>query len=227
MTAIPVMYVAGHVGQVAAEIGAACRNIGFFYVTGHPVSQALRDEMFAGTAAVFGQTDRQKRRVLYTTAGNRGHVPMKGEALAPSKPADLKEAVNIGLDLPADDLDHLAGRGFRAANPWPSLPDFRDAMLASFDACCGLGRLQHRAFAIDLGLAPGFLEDKLDRLMAVLRLLHYPPAPARTETSQLGAGEHADCGCATPDRPARFAPIRDDAFLTAHLSPTYEKSGLA
>jgi isopenicillin N synthase-like dioxygenase len=34
-------------------------------------------------------------------------------------------------------------------------------------------------------------------------------------------------GCATPDRPARYAPIRGDDFLTSRLSPTYAKSGLA
>jgi isopenicillin N synthase-like dioxygenase len=314
MTAIPVIDVSGLMGgdaaRVAAEIGAACRNVGFFYVTGHPIPQALRDEVFATAATFFAQSDPQKSRVLYTAAGNRGYVPMKGEALDPGKPADLKEAFNIGLDLPADDPDVLAGRGFRAANLWPDVPGFRATMLAYFDACLGLGRLLHRAFALDLGLPPDFFDDKIDRPMAVLRLLHYPPAPAQAEAGQLGAGEHTDYGCvtllatdgvgglqvrsragdwldaphvpgafvcnigdclmrwtndiyvstphrvvspagrerfsvaffldpnpeadiaclpgcATPDRPARYAPIRGDAFLTARLSPTYEKSGLA
>jgi isopenicillin N synthase-like dioxygenase len=203
-----------------------------------------------------------------------------------------------------------AGRGFRATNLWPDLPGFRDTMLAYFDACHRLGLLLHRAFAQDLGLAPDFFDDKLDRPMAVLRLLHYPPAPERAEAGQLGAGEHTDYGCVTllatdgvgglevrtrggdwvpaphvpgtfvcnigdclmrwtndiyvstphrvvspagrerfsvaffldpnpdaeiaclpgcamPDRPARYSPIRGDAFLRARLSPTYEKSGLA
>ena len=268
------------------------------------------DEVFAASAAFFAQDEAAKRSVLYTASGNRGYVPMKGEALDPGRPADLKEAFNIGLELPADDPELLAGQMFRASNLWPEMAGFRETMLAYFDACHGLGRLLHRAFAVDLGLAPDFFEDKLDRPMAVLRLLHYPPAPARAEAGQLGAGEHTDYGCvtllatdgvgglevrtragewlkaphvpgafvcnigdclmrwtndiyvstphrvvspagrerysiaffldpnpdadiaclpncATAERPARYAPIRGDAFLASRLSPTYEKSGLA
>jgi isopenicillin N synthase-like dioxygenase len=314
MTAIPVIDVSALGGsdasRIATEIGAACRDVGFFYVTGHTVPKDLSAAVFETSARFFAQSDTEKRAVLYTAAGNRGYVPMQGEALDPSKPADLKEAFNIGLDLPADDPDVVAGREFRAVNHWPNLPGFRDTMLAYFAACQELGCLLHRAFALDLGLPPAFFDDKIDRPMAVLRLLHYPPAPERAQTGQLGAGEHTDYGCvtllatdgvgglqvrsrsgdwldaphipgafvcnigdclmrwtndiyvstphrvvspagrerfsvaffldpnpdaeiaclpncATPDRPARYAPIRGDAFLTARLSPTYHKSGLS
>lgn len=294
---------------VASKIGAACRDIGFFYVANHGVPRALMDAVFATSAAFFAQDEAVKRETLYSAAGNRGYVPMKGEALDPSKPADLKEAYNIGLELADDDLELLAGRMFRARNLWPAMPGFRDTMLAYFDACHSLGRALHRAFAGDLGLEPDYFDDKLDRPMAVLRLLHYPPALTASEAGQMGAGEHTDYGCvtllatdgvgglevrnragewlaaphvpgafvcnigdclmrwtndvyvstphrvvsppgqerysvaffldpnpdadiaclpgcATPDRPARYAPIRGDAFLLSRLSPTYARSGL-
>lgn len=316
MTTIPVIDVSALAGTdeasiepVAAEIGAACRDVGFFYVVGHTVGAERIAAAFAASNAFFAQAEAVKRQVLYTAAGNRGYVPMKGEALDPRKPADLKEAFNIGLDLPADDPELKAGRMFRAENLWPSMPGFRETMLDYFAACHRFGVQLHRAFAIDLGLAPNFFASKLDRPMAVLRLLHYPPAPARSEEGQLGAGEHTDYGCvtllatdgvgglevrtragewvkaphvegafvcnigdclmrwtndiyvstphrvvspagrerysiaffldpnpdadiaclpgcATADRPARYAPIRGDAFLLSRLSPTYEKSGL-
>lgn len=316
MTAIPVIDVSGLAGgeaaarRVAAEIGAACREVGFFYIVGHPVPGALRKAVFAKAAEFFALPEAAKRAVLYTASGNRGYVPIRGEALDPTRPADLKEAFNIGLDLPSDDPDLLAGRGFRAVNLWPDLAGFRDTMLDYFGACHALGRLLHRAFALDLGLDADFFEDKLDRPMAVLRLLHYPPAPGQAEAGQLGAGEHTDYGCVTllatdgvgglevrtrggdwlaaphvpgsfvcnigdclmrwtndiyvstphrvvspagrerfsvaffldpnpdadiaclpgcalPGRPARYRPIRGDAFLAARLSPTYQDSGLA
>ena len=70
-----------------------------------------------------------------------------------------------GLELPADDPELLAGQMFRAENLWPDMAGFRATMLAYFHACHSLGRLLHRAFAIDLGLRQDFFEDKLDRLL--------------------------------------------------------------
>ena len=317
MSAIPIIDVSPlgsaddkAIERVAGEIGIACRETGFFYVVGHAVSAALMRSVFDAAGAFFAQSAATKKQVLYTAAGNRGYVPMKGEALDPTRPADLKEAFNIGLELPSNDPELLAGRMFRAANLWPSMPGFRETMLGYFAACHQLGQLLHRAFAIDLGLPPTFFGDKLDRPMAVLRLLHYPSAPELAEEGQLGAGEHTDYGCvtllatdgvgglevrtrsgewlkaphvegafvcnigdclmrwtndiyvstphrvvspagkerysiaffldpnpnadiaclpgcATAQRPARYASIKGDAFLLSRLSPTYEKSGLA
>ena len=185
------------VEALASEIGRACRDIGFFYVTNHSVPADLVDRAFAASADFFAREEREKMQAVYSASGNRGYVPMKGEALDPTRPADLKEAFNIGLELPPDDPEIVEGRMFRAENRWPDMPGFRDTMLAYFGACHGLGRAIHRAFAIDIGLDEDFFEDKLDRPMAVLRLLHYPPAPERPDEGQLGAGEHTDYGCVT------------------------------
>jgi isopenicillin N synthase-like dioxygenase len=156
-------------------------------------------------SGIFEQADRlfaapepvRAAVALGPTTGNRGHVPLRGEALDPAQPADLKQAFNVGLELAPDDPELLAGAMFRAPNLWPALPGFRDAVLAYFDAVWGVGRALHRAFAVDLGLAPDFFEDKLDRPMATLRLLHYPARPDAMEAGQLGAGAHTDYGNVT------------------------------
>jgi isopenicillin N synthase-like dioxygenase len=89
----------------------------------------------------------------------------------------------------------VAGLPFRGVNLWPAgIDGFRPTLLAYFDAVWMLGRNLHRAFAVDLGLAPDFFETKLDRPMATLRLLHYPPRPAALAEGQLGAGAHTDYG---------------------------------
>jgi isopenicillin N synthase-like dioxygenase len=51
----------------------------------------------------------------------------------------------------------------------------------------------HRAFASDLGLRTDFFDDKFDRPMATLRLLHYP-APTPGSEPRTGAGAHTDYG---------------------------------
>jgi isopenicillin N synthase-like dioxygenase len=174
--------------------------------------------------AFFAQPAAVKNAVAITkSAHNRGYVRMGGEKLDPSKPADLKEAYNIGLELAPDDPELLAGVPFRGLNMWPELPGFRATLLAYFEAVWRLGRTLHLAFAHDLGLAPDFFADKLDRPMATLRLLHYPPMPAAVETGQLGAGEHTDYGnitlLATDEAGGLEVRRRDGVWLAAPPIP--------
>jgi isopenicillin N synthase-like dioxygenase len=180
--------------RIAREIGEACRGIGFFYVVNHGVAGATIEAAFALSARFFALPIAEKRALaIETIGGNRGYSGLMHEALDPSKAADMKEAFNIGLELAPDDPEILAKKPFRSLNAWPDLADFRKAMLGYFDDCAKLAARLHRAFAADLALAPNFFEDKFDRPMATLRLLHYPPTPANAD-GQLGAGEHTDYG---------------------------------
>jgi isopenicillin N synthase-like dioxygenase len=184
--------------QIAAEIGVACRGIGFFYITNHGVSEKLIKDAFQKSAELFALHAGQKDAMsMLRSRHNRGYVGFSAEALDPSKPPDLKEAFNIGLDLDANDPEVLANKPFRGVNVWPELLGFRETMLAYFDAVWRADRNLHRAFAIDLQLPPNFFEDKLDRPMATLRVLHYPPMPNTIAQGQLGAGEHTDYGNVT------------------------------
>ena len=133
----------------------------------------------------------------------------------------MKAAFNIGLELPPDHPDVLAGKPFRAVNVWPdeaALPAFRATMLAYFDACHQLGIRLHQALANDLGIAENFFDNTLDRPLATLRLLHYPPRPERFEPGQMGAGEHTDYGnitlLATDDAGGLEVQTRDGQWIS-------------
>jgi isopenicillin N synthase-like dioxygenase len=185
----------GALERLAAELGAAAREVGFFYLVGHGVDRALVARVFELSAAFFARPIGEKAELAISRSPhNRGYVAMKGESLDPTKPADLKEAFNIGLDLSSEDSRVKAGEPFRGVNVWPSMPGWREAMLAYFDAVWRAGRFLHRGIAGDLGLPETFFEDKLDQPMATLRLLHYPPQPPVADAGQIGAGEHTDYG---------------------------------
>ncbi len=200
--AIPIIDVAALLGggddglrTVAAQLGAAARGVGFFAVTGHGVPKALRDAVFVGSRQFFTLPPAAKDTLsIQRSPHNRGYVGMKGESLDPTKPPDLKEAFNIGLDLDPDDPRVMASEPFRGVNLWPDLPGWRETMLAYFDAVWRLGRQLHRAVAYDLAMQADYFEDKLDEPMATLRLLHYPARPSEIAAGQLGAGEHTDYG---------------------------------
>jgi isopenicillin N synthase-like dioxygenase len=205
MPAIPIIDVASlltgdETGESAAAgaIGAACRDTGFFYITEHGVPAALIEDVFAASAGFFAAPQSVKRAAAFSGPGsNRGYIPLGGETLDPGRPADVKEAFNIGLELAADDPDLLAGKPFRAPNLWPDRAGFRMVMLEYFGRMWRLGRDLHRAFARDLGVDPLFFEGKFVKPMATLRLLHYPPSGDPIVSGQLGAGVHTDYGNVT------------------------------
>src|SRR5436309_536629 len=131
--------------QVAGEIGAACRRVGFFYVVNHGVSADQIEAAFAQSRAFFAQSVDQKLEVsMDVVGGNRGYSGFMREALDPAHGLDKKEAFNIGVELAADDAGLIAGEPFRALNGWPALTGFRAALLDYFNACLKLGGELHR-----------------------------------------------------------------------------------
>src|SRR5208337_5327500 len=89
---------------VAAKIGAACRDVGFFYVVGHGVPTTLMDEAFAQSRRFFALPLADKQGIaIETVGGNRGYSALLHEALDPTRGPDLKEAFNVGFELQPDD----------------------------------------------------------------------------------------------------------------------------
>lgn len=179
---------------VAAEIGAACRGLGFFLVRDHGVAPAVRDGAFGAARWFFAQSAADKEAcAIEQSPHNRGYVRLGAETLDPaSGQADAKEAFNIGLELAADDARVLAGEPFRGVNLWPDAPAFRSASLAYFEAVWALGVRLHSAFALDLGLEEPWFAPHFNAPMATLRMLRYPPGG-----DGFGAGAHTDYGSAT------------------------------
>jgi len=176
--------------DIARQLGSACRGTGFFAITGHGVPRALRNGAFAAADAFFALPMDRKRPLARGLHGpNRGYVGLGAEALDERAPPDLKEAYNL---VWTDD------GATRPPNVWPDLPGWREAVQAYFDAVLDVGRLLHRAFALDLGADEHYFDDKLDRPQATLRLLHYPARfDADAPYGHAGAGTHTDYGNVT------------------------------
>ncbi len=183
-------------GFVAA-LGKACRDTGFFVLTGHGIDPDLRACTFQAAADFFALDMGAKEALsIAHSPHNRGYSRIGQEFLDEhSGVTDSKEAFNIGLDLPADDPRVLAGQPFRGVNVWPQVPGFRNTVLAWFDAALALGVELHQAIATDLGLPPAYFDGHLDQPLATLRLLRYPPATGAP--GEIGAGEHTDYGSIT------------------------------
>jgi isopenicillin N synthase-like dioxygenase len=209
--------------RIAVEVGAACRDVGFFYVVNHPVDKDLITRTFDQSRRFFALPLAERQALaIEKIGGNRGYSGILHEALDPGHGPDMKEAFNVGLEISPDDPDLLSGQPFRSLNVWPSLPSFRETLLAYYDACAALGARLHRAFASDLGLTPEFFDDKFDRPMATLRLLHYPASPHGSEP-RTGAGAHTDYGnltlLATDDVGGLEVRARSGEWIEAPIVP--------
>lgn len=173
---------------LARQIGRACREVGFFVITGHGVPAALIEATFAESARLFAQPVERKHEMSIDRLGsNRGYVGLGVEALDEKTAADQKEAFNL----------IWTDRRTRPDNVWPALEGFEPVVQRYFDAVLAVASRLHTAFALDLGLPSGFFADKIDRPLATLRLLHYPARAEAAPEGRVGAGTHTDYGNVT------------------------------
>jgi isopenicillin N synthase-like dioxygenase len=204
-TEVPVVDVAGLLGddphereQVARELGTAAREIGFLYVTGTGIDPALFADLLRVTKAFFDLPLEEKMRTYIGRSHNhRGYVPV-GEEVFSGGTVDLKEAFDLGRDLPADDPDHLVGR-MLGPNQWPDVPGFAVACTAWYEAVMALGRALLRGFALALGERADVFDAHVTKPPSQLRLIHYPHDPEARDV--VGIGAHTDYECFTVLKP--------------------------
>lgn len=178
-------------------LGHACRDTGFFLLTGHGISAALQASVLQEADRLFDLPQSEKAPLsILKNPHNRGWAATGSESLdEKSGQVDRKEAFNIGLDLDPDDPRVIAGEPFRGLNVWPDLPGFRATMLQYFNAVLSLGVDLHRPIARDLDLPEDYFRPCFDAPLATLRLLRYPPGTGAE--NEIGAGAHTDYGSIT------------------------------
>ena len=179
-----------------SDLSKACRDTGFFLVTGHGIAQSLIDETLEVADQFFALPFEVKSKLDIRTIGNnRGWSGPGTENLDDTKPdqVDRKEAFNTGLEFAPDD-PRLTSQPFRGMNAWPDVPGFRDTVMSYFEAVHALGVGLHRAIALDLGLPEHYFAPYLDEPLATLRMLRYPGSDGR---DGIGAGAHTDYGSIT------------------------------
>jgi isopenicillin N synthase-like dioxygenase len=190
--------VAGAPGRraVAAQLGEACRESGFFYVVGHGVDEGLQQRLRELSREFFAQDAEAKLRIRMTLGGRawRGYFPVGGELTSGSP--DQKEGIYFGAELPADHPAVRAGRPLHGPNLFPSEPPaLREAVLAYMAALTRLGHRLVAGLALSLGLPESYFADRYTAEPLILfRIFNYPPPRDPTLWS---VGEHTDYGLLT------------------------------
>jgi len=186
---------------VADAIGAACRDVGFLYLTDHRIPQAMIDQVYRVAESFFGLPSETKLRYDATRLQrHRGYVAIGGLAADPHDQGayDLQEAYEVSLELPDTDPDHLAGHIMYGPNVWPDdPPDFQRTVYAYYQAVLDLGRRLFRGFALALDLPEDHFDRAIDKPMAQLRVVQYPPQPEPIDPRHIGVSAHTDYECFT------------------------------
>ncbi|WP_432727176.1 isopenicillin N synthase family dioxygenase [Variovorax sp. W6] len=184
---------------VAAQIGAACRAHGFFYVTGHGVDAALVKRLEDLSHRFFDLPEETKMQWRMALGGRawRGFFPLGGE-LTSGRP-DWKEGLYLGTELPATHPLVQAKTPVHGPNLFPDVPGFRETILEYMAAVTQLGHRLMEGIALSLGLEADYFAARYTADPLILfRLFNYPsqPVPEGLDV-QWGVGEHTDYGLLT------------------------------
>lgn len=191
----------GALEELAPVVARSCADTGFLVFTNHGVAQRLIDDCFSASAAFFALPDEQKL-ALRVGELNIGYMPPGAQTIRTSTIADvrkpnLNETFYVTEERSADDPDILAQKPFVGLNRWPSsLPEFRRATLAYYNAMRRLSERMLPVFVAAMGMSPQALDADFREATCTLRLLRYPPQPDQAE-DQFGFAPHIDTGMLT------------------------------
>ncbi|MDP3737807.1 MAG: 2-oxoglutarate and iron-dependent oxygenase domain-containing protein [Hyphomonadaceae bacterium] len=183
-------------GRAAAEIGEACRGLGFFYAKGHAITDQTMSSLTAASHRFFALPEDEKLKIAMPRGGRawRGFFPVGGE-LTSGKP-DIKEGVYFGEELGPDDPRVRAELPLHGANLFPAdVPELESAVTAFMEQAEQSSHAIMEGIALSLGLdALYFRKTYTGQPTMLFRIFHYPrPEPH----AGWGVGEHTDYGLLT------------------------------
>ena len=216
--------------RAAAELRFAFEKVGFYYLAGHGVPQALIDATY-DAAARFHAQPLEAKLAVKVDEHNIGYMPIARKpppnAAAQGKKPSQNEAYFLRRERSPDDPDVVSNRRFHAMNKWPAdLPGFRETTLAYMDALEALCRKLVPLYALALDLPATFFDACFARPHMILRMSRYPLIDAADE-STASLVPHTDSGFMTllppnkvqglsillPDGRWMDAPHVEDAFV--------------
>jgi isopenicillin N synthase-like dioxygenase len=183
--------------SVSKQICDACRDVGFFYIRNHGVPQDRIDAVLSASAKFFHLPRAEKDKTKINRF-HRGYSALGDALMYGAQKPDYKEFFTMGLELPADDPDVLAGEALRGPNNWPeAVPELRRALSAYYDTIAVASARLLEAIAVGLGREQTFFEPLYRKRLQRTQVVWYPPQPAEMGSEQFGVADHTDFGCIT------------------------------
>lgn len=184
--------------EICADIAAAARDSGCFYLRATPVNGGEIADGFARAREFFALPDAVKQTLL-KDGGLRGYDGFGSQVLDPKKLADWKESFRIwpeGKWQGAVNMSAPWSILVDKPNKWPAeLPAFKETSLSLREHVAGIIGNVLAALERGLGKPAGSFTDFHDGYYPI-RWIHYPKVNA-PKKDQDPCGEHTDFGLLT------------------------------
>ncbi|PKI91897.1 oxidoreductase [Actinomycetales bacterium SN12] len=177
-----------------ADLRAATRDVGFFYLTGTGIPADLEQRLHRAARDFFALPDEHKLAIENVKSPHfRGYTRVGGERTKGA--VDWREQIDIGPERDAV----AGGPGFNrliGPNLWPEAqPELRTVVAEWHAALSGIARKLLRAWALALGADESYFDDHFGEPSTLIKIVRYPgttdPEP------QQGVGAHKDSGVLT------------------------------
>lgn len=133
-------------------LGSTARDVGFFYLTGHGISQSLIDDVLRLSRQFFALPEADKIEIEMVNSPHFRGYNRVGQELTKGQ-RDWREQVDIGSEAPAfpRDAQLPAWTRLQGPNQWPSaLPALQPVLLAWQSELTALSTRLLQAFAITI-----------------------------------------------------------------------------
>src|SRR5262249_48611124 len=159
-----------------ADIGHACHEYGFFYVTRHDVDERLVLQLEQVSRQFFRLDLTTKLEIEMSRGGRawRGDFPVGG-GLTSGAP-EMKRVIYFGAEIDEDHPLVKSGAPLHGRNLFPaSIPQLRPIVLDYMSAMTRLGHSLMRGIALSLGLEQSYFADRYTADPLILfRVFNYP-----------------------------------------------------
>lgn len=187
--------------KVVKQLDWACKEAGFFYVTGHCIPDSLIKEVREMTKKFFDLSYEEKLKIKMTPkTGYRGYQRI-GENITKGTP-DIHEAIDCYMEIEPGKYGSL-GQAVEGFNLWPDNPaNFKSLMERYIYILKDLSRKIMRGIALALGGPPDAFEGEIaGDPFWVTRIIGYPGLSESKNTEKMcndvGCGAHTDYGLLT------------------------------
>ncbi|KAL3469785.1 hypothetical protein BJX99DRAFT_64278 [Aspergillus californicus] len=200
---IPVIDISGYfqndetrTTEIITALQSACKDPGFFQITGHSVPAQLRAQTLDKLQGFFSLPENIKKQVHRSQSEClRGYEVVGEQKLEAALGGDQKEGFMIGPELPP-------GRFLQGPNQWLEenvCPGFRETFMEYFDEVHKLSKLMFRLLALSLGLEERYFDDFVASRdsITMCRAHRYPPTTQEIAARTRGIGAHTDFGALT------------------------------